>query len=156
MKIIDKKTKKMKNQNVSYILCSTIVLVCYLSSSKVDAWGGLFNRFNPSMLSDLGYGNGGGGYGKELYSAAHSGVSIIYSAWYTNVKNMNMMLTFTSWDLTCFALVFQPASNKIEDVLDEESSAGTGSLDGCAGKMCTANEHCCDKHVCVDADESRF
>jgi len=110
----------MKNQNVSYILCSTIVLVCYLSSSKVDAWGGLFNRFNPSMLSDLGYGNGGGGYGKELYSAAHSG----------------------------------PASNKIEDVLDEESSAGTGSLDGCAGKMCTANEHCCDKHVCVDADET--
>ena len=66
------------------------------------------------------------------------------------------MLTFTTWDLTCFALVFQPASNKIEDVLDEESSAGTGSLDGCAGKMCTANEHCCDKHVCVDADESRF
>ena len=147
----------MKNQNVSYILCSTIVLVCYLSSSKVDAWGGLFNRFNPSMLSDLGYGNGGGGYGKELYSAAHSGVSIMYSAWYKNVKNMNiLMLTFTSWDLTCFALVFQPASNKIEDVLDEESSAGTGSLDGCAGKMCTANEHCCDKHVCVDADESRF
>merc|ERR1712203_1061952 len=46
------------------------------------------------------------------------------------------------------------ASNKIEDVLDEESSAGTGSLDGCAGKMCTANEHCCDKHVCVDADET--
>ena len=80
----------MKNQNVSYILCSTIVLVCYLSSSKVDAWGGLFNRFNPSMLSDLGYGNGGGGYGKELYSAAHSGVSIIYSAWYRNVKNMNI------------------------------------------------------------------
>ena len=66
------------------------------------------------------------------------------------------MLTFTLWDLTCFALVFQPASNKIEDVLDEESSAGTGSLDGCAGKMCTANEHCCDKHVCVDADESKF
>ena len=78
----------MKNQNVSYILYSTIVLVCYLSSSKVDAWGGLFNRFNPSMLSDLGYGNGGGGYGKELYSAAHSGVSIIYNAWY---KNMNIL-----------------------------------------------------------------
>ena len=146
----------MKNQNVSYILCSTIVLVCYLSSSKVDAWGGLFNRFNPSMLSDLGYGNGGGGYGKELYSAAHSGVSIIYSAWYKYVKNMNIRDIFTSWDLKCFAPVFQPASNKIEDVLDEESSAGTGSLDGCAGKMCTANEHCCDKHVCVDADESRF
>ena len=64
---------------------------------------------------------------------------------------------FTSRDIKCFALFyFQPASNKIEDVLDEESSAGEGSLDGCAGKMCTANEHCCDKHVCVDADESKF
>ena len=90
MKKYRQKTKKMKNQNVSYILCSTIVLVCFLSSSKVDAWGGLFNRFNPSMLSDLGYGNGGGGYGKELYSAAHSGVSIMYSEWYKNVKNMNI------------------------------------------------------------------
>ena len=67
-----------------------------------------------------------------------------------------MMLIFTSWHLKRFALVFQPASNNIEDVLDEESSAGEGSLDGCAGKMCTANEHCCDKHVCVDADESKF
>ena len=42
----------------------------------------------------------------------------------------------------------------VEDNLDQESGAeivaGT-----CAGKMCTANEHCCDKHVCVDADESK-
>jgi len=105
-------------KTVSDMLCSTIVLFCVLSLSKVDAWGGLFNRFNPSMLSNLGYG-GGGSYGKELYSAAHNG----------------------------------PASNMVEDNLDQESGAeivaGT-----CAGKMCTANEHCCDKHVCVDADET--
>ena len=49
--------------------------------------------------------------------------------------------------------VFQAASNKIEEVLDEESEAGGN---GCADKMCTANEHCCDKHVCVDADESKY
>ena len=90
MKKYRQKTKKMKNQNVSYILCSTIVLVCFLSSSKVDAWGGLFNRFNPSMLSDLGYGSGGGGYGKELYSAAHSGVSIISCNRYKHVKNIDL------------------------------------------------------------------
>lgn len=62
-------------KNLSDMLCSTLLLFCFLSSSKVDAWGGLFNRFNPSMLSDLGY--GGGSYGKELYSAAHSGVSLL-------------------------------------------------------------------------------
>ena len=64
-------------KNLSDMLCSTLLLFCFLSSSKVDAWGGLFNRFNPSMLSDLGY--GGGSYGKELYSAAHSGVGGLIS-----------------------------------------------------------------------------
>ena len=70
---IIKIAKRMKN--LSDMLCSTLLLFCFLSSSKVDAWGGLFNRFNPSMLSDLGY--GGGSYGKELYSAAHSGVRLL-------------------------------------------------------------------------------
>ena len=65
--------RRQKMKTVSDMLRYTIVLFCTLSLSKVDAWGGLFNRFNPSMLSDLGYG-GGGSYGKELYSAAHSGV----------------------------------------------------------------------------------
>ena len=44
----------------------------------------------------------------------------------------------------------------MEDILDEESEAERSNLDSCAGKMCTANEHCCDKHVCVDADESTY
>ena len=52
--------------------------------------------------------------------------------------------------------LLQPASNKIEEILDEESNSGGNNLDSCSGKMCTANEHCCDKHVCVDADESKF
>jgi len=106
-------------KNNTDMLCSTILLFCLLSSYKVDAWGGLFNRFNPSMLSNLGYG-GSGGYGKELYSAAHNGAS----------------------------------ESKMEELLDEESKAESSNLEDCAGKMCTANEHCCDKHVCVDADET--
>lgn len=105
-------------KNVSDMIFATILLFCFLNTSKVDAWGGLFNRFNPSMLSNLGYGSDN--YGKELYSAARSG----------------------------------PASNKIEEILDEESNSGGNNLDSCSGKMCTANEHCCDKHVCVDADET--
>ena len=80
-------------KNLSDMLCSTLLLFCFLSSSKVDAWGGLFNRFNPSMLSDLGY--GGGSYGKELYSAAHSGVSLlkcICNLIFTRYMNANTKL----------------------------------------------------------------
>ena len=43
---------------------SSVLLVGVLASAGVNAWGGLFNRFNPSMLSNLGY---GGSYGKDLY-----------------------------------------------------------------------------------------
>ena len=57
------------------MIFATILLFCFLNTSKVDAWGGLFNRFNPSMLSNLGYGSDN--YGKELYSAARSGVIFI-------------------------------------------------------------------------------
>jgi len=39
-----------------------------ISSHSAFGWGGLFNRFNPSMLSNLGY---EGSYGKELYGAAN-------------------------------------------------------------------------------------
>jgi len=62
--------KNTSSKNISDILCFTILLFCILSKSQVNAWGGLFNRFNPSVVSNLGYG-GAGGYGKELYSAAH-------------------------------------------------------------------------------------
>ena len=33
----------------------------------VDAWGGLFNRFSPEMLSNMGYGAHGGYPGKSSY-----------------------------------------------------------------------------------------
>lgn len=106
--------------NISELFCSTIFLFCLLSSSQVHAWGGLFNRFNPSMLSNLGYGSSGG-YGKELYSVA---------------KN-------------------RAVGNAMDEILDEESTAENGkNVASCSGKMCTANEHCCKGHVCVDADET--
>nr|CAD7411199.1 unnamed protein product [Timema cristinae] len=38
-----------------------VLLVVSLGSRPGDAWGGLFNRFSPEMLSNLGY--GGHGYG---------------------------------------------------------------------------------------------
>nr|CAD7462758.1 unnamed protein product [Timema tahoe] len=38
-----------------------VLLVVGLGSRPGDAWGGLFNRFSPEMLSNLGY--GGHGYG---------------------------------------------------------------------------------------------
>jgi hypothetical protein len=40
-----------------------------------------------------------------------------------------------------------------EAILDESSRASS-SLGACEGKMCTANEQCCDGHVCIDADET--
>merc|ERR1711862_576712 len=36
--------------------------------SSTWAWGGLFNRFNPSLMNDM-YGSS---YGKELYKAAET------------------------------------------------------------------------------------
>ena len=37
----------------------------------------------------------------------------------------------------------------VEALIEEEEEE-----DPCAGKQCTANEHCCDGHVCVDVDEN--
>lgn len=38
------------------------VVVLHFCAPSALAWGGLFNRFSPEMLSNLGYG-GHGGYG---------------------------------------------------------------------------------------------
>lgn len=38
------------------------IFALYFFAPSVTAWGGLFNRFSPEMLSNLGYG-GRGGYG---------------------------------------------------------------------------------------------
>jgi hypothetical protein len=75
------------------------VLAAYcLAGSTVNAWGGLFNRFNPSMLSNLGYGGHGGNYGRELYGVtdknfgevASSGIGLGSSGcqWYDYVSKL--------------------------------------------------------------------
>lgn len=38
----------------------TLVFVANMAYIGVEAWGGLFNRFSPEMLSNLGYGGHGG------------------------------------------------------------------------------------------------
>ncbi len=45
-----------------------------LLSPGASAWGGLFNRFNPSMLSNLGYGSSGG-YGRQLYGVSEQAIN---------------------------------------------------------------------------------
>ena len=42
---------------------------------------------------------------------------------------------------------FQPSV--VEELLEAEDAA----LGTCSGKKCTANEHCCDDHVCIDDNE---
>ena len=37
----------------------------------------------------------------------------------------------------------------VDEVLEEEEE----EEDPCSGKRCTANEHCCDGHVCVDTED---
>ena len=43
--------------------------------------------------------------------------------------------------------------NNLAEILEEELEAE--AQDPCNGKTCTANEHCCEGHVCVDTDESK-
>ncbi len=38
----------------------------------------------------------------------------------------------------------------VEEVLEAEEEE---EEDPCVGKRCTANEHCCDGHVCVDTED---
>ena len=50
--------------------------------------------------------------------------------------------------LPLFPFSFQVPS--LEEVLEDENAP---SSDPCVGKSCTANEHCCDGHVCVDTED---
>ena len=45
------------------------LLVALTVASPAWAWGGLFNRFNPSLMSDV-YGDS---YGRQLFRAAEGG-----------------------------------------------------------------------------------
>ena len=38
-----------------------------LLGGSVNAWGGLFNRFSPEMLANMGYGSHGGSYRPQSF-----------------------------------------------------------------------------------------
>ncbi|KAJ9595140.1 hypothetical protein L9F63_013548, partial [Diploptera punctata] len=46
------------NTRMKSLVSGTLAFLAVLSG--VSAWGGLFNRFSPEMLSNLGYGGHGG------------------------------------------------------------------------------------------------
>lgn len=41
---------------------------------------------------------------------------------------------------------------ELEEVMNEGMNEGYGKEEVCYGKKCTANEHCCSGHACVDVD----
>jgi len=91
-------------------LQNVLLLTSFVVVSEVCAWGGLFNRWNPALISDLGYTGGhGGGFGSS------------------NDRQPSL----------------------VEELLEAEDAA----LATCSGKKCTANEHCCEDHVCIDDNE---
>lgn len=50
------------------------ILICMMMMQQrieVNAWGGLFNRFTPEMLSNLGYGGHSGGYRPSYMQVLH-------------------------------------------------------------------------------------
>ncbi|CAH1954805.1 unnamed protein product [Acanthoscelides obtectus] len=47
-----------------------VLAVCLLSQGA-NAWGGLFNRFSPEMLANMGYGGHGGGGGGGVFLACY-------------------------------------------------------------------------------------
>ena len=63
MRVIAINNKKSLSMVSSVILSAVLGLA--LLGGSAEAWGGLFNRFNPSMLSNLGYGSS---YGSKLYN----------------------------------------------------------------------------------------
>lgn len=48
----------------SSVITGALGVLCLVSAAS--AWGGLFNRYNPALISDLGYIGGHGGYAKEF------------------------------------------------------------------------------------------
>lgn len=106
-----------------------VMLVTYCSTT-VWAWGGLYNRFNPSMLSNMGYGGHGSNYGRELFGVAE--------------KN-NGELGNTIEEVLEEEAALAAAKESARRIQMDES---------CNGRTCTANEHCCEAQVCVDTDET--
>merc|ERR1711911_527132 len=46
----------------------TVALLALVLIDSAYSWGGRFNRFSPEMLSNLGYGGYGAGYGNNRHA----------------------------------------------------------------------------------------
>lgn len=57
--------KKPINRAKMKTTCAMLMAVFALMNGGADAWGGLFNRFSPEMLSNMGYGSHGGYLGRS-------------------------------------------------------------------------------------------
>jgi hypothetical protein len=53
---------KREMTSTSAAAVALLAALALLSPGIVDAWGGLFNRFSPEILSNLGYGGRAGPY----------------------------------------------------------------------------------------------
>lgn len=62
-------------------ICGLLLLV---GGKGARAWGGLFNRFSPEMLSNMGYGShGGSSYRPQpLFQVRRRNLSIFYSVFF--------------------------------------------------------------------------
>lgn len=55
----------------------TIALLALVLIDSAYSWGGRFNRFSPEMLSNLGYGGYGAGYGNNRHAAQVTFASLL-------------------------------------------------------------------------------
>ena len=115
------------------------LLVALTVASPAWAWGGLFNRFNPSLMSDM-YGDS---YGRQLFRAAEGGRPGSAQV----LKNFACQEIITIF--TIFLLLLQDLAEIIEEELEAEAQ------DPCNGRTCSMNEQCCNGHVCVDTEDSK-
>lgn len=107
-------------------LCLLSLICC--NAPSVFGWGGLFNRFNPSMLSNLGFGNN---YGQELFGAAEKQSDEPRNA---------------AEEILEEVAALEAAKEAAQRMKHQE--------DICSGRTCTANEHCCAGQVCVGTDDT--
>ncbi|XP_071445869.1 ITG-like peptide [Hetaerina americana] len=121
------------------------------------AWGGLFNRFSPEMLSNLGYGGhrfGGGGVSAAYGAGGHGGGN---GAGATNGLSFGggvfRSSPFNSQKVHPLDLFEEEVREAEEAENEDEDGASRGKMpDPCYGRKCTSNEHCCPGSVCVDVD----
>ena len=122
----------MKGLAIGLLLAITV-------ASPAWAWGGLFNRFNPSLMSDM-YGDS---YGKQLFRAAEER----QRPGAAQVSDLKCALH--AWKTLQFYGLFQDLAEIIEEELEAEAQ------DPCNGRTCSMNEQCCNGHVCVDTEDSK-